>query len=201
MLGVSTSYLMNYIDVLSFLMLLDHSSHPHSRLRSILLLLVIENRPGNTIQILLSDARHPAPASALAQFRHLHFFQLEQHAADDPGIGLAEVFGTRALAHVPPVPLAQLSDAHARAEVHLPGDARGADVIPVVAVRGEFVGHGRLDEIGPRGQFELVGILQMFGVRLDEGLGRDVSDTDTTRFLRHGGVALFATEIYGEVER
>jgi hypothetical protein len=26
----------------------------------------------------------------------------------------------------------------------------------------------------------------MFGVRLDEGLGRDVSDADATRFLCHG---------------
>ena len=179
-------------------MLLEPSSHHSlSRLRSILLLLVIENRPGNTIQILLSDARHPASAPALAQFRNLHFFQLEQHAPDDPGIGLAEVLRTRALAHIPPVPFAQLSDPHAGTEVHLPRHARGSDVIPIVAVRREFVGHGRLDEVGPRRQFERVGILQMFGVRLDEGLGRDVSDADATRFPCHGValILLFATEI------
>lgn len=152
---------------------------------SLILLGIIEHTPGNAIQILLSDPGH-ATSPALAFLRNLHLLELQQHAADDAAVRLAKVFGTSTLAVIPPVPFPQLADAHSWTEVDFTRDGGGADVIPIVAVGRELLGDGRLDEVGPHGEFELVGVFEVFGVCGYEGLGGHVADAYPSRFFGHG---------------
>ena len=152
----------------------------------VLLLLVVEDRPGDAVEILLSDPRHAA-ATTLALLGDLHLLELDEDATDDTRVGLAEVLGLDALLVGASVPLPELADAESRAEVDASRDGRGADVVPVVAVGGELLGHGGLDEVGPDGELELVGVLEVLGVGGDEGLGGHVADANSSGFLGHDG--------------
>mmetsp|Transcript_19668 Transcript_19668/g.42774 ORF Transcript_19668/g.42774 Transcript_19668/m.42774 type:complete len:203 (-) Transcript_19668:74-682(-) len=157
---------------------------------SLLVFRIVKDTSSNTIQILLSHPGHTS-STILARFRNLHLLQLNQHAPDDTGVGLAKVFRTGTPAVVSSVPLSELSHSDSRTEVDLARDGGGADVVPVLSVGGEFVGDGGLDEIGPDGEFEFIRVLEMFGVGGDECLGGYVADADSSCFFGHGWIYCF----------
>jgi len=146
------------------------------------LLLVVEDRASDAIKILLSDTGHSS-STALALLDNLHLLKLDEDRSDDTGVGLSEVLGADAALVGAAVPLAELTYAESRAEVDLAGDGGGADVVPVLTVGGELLVAGGLDEVGPDGELELVGVLEMLGIGGDEIAGGDVTDADSTGFV------------------
>lgn len=54
-------------------------------------------------------------------------------------------------------------------------------VEPVGIVRGQLFVGGGLDQVDPLGELDLAGALKVCGVRLDECVGLDVLDGDSSR--------------------
>lgn len=146
------------------------------------LLLVVEDRASDTIKILLSDTGHSS-ATILALLNNLHLLKLDEDRSDNTGVGLLEVLGADTALVGATVPLAELTYAKSRAEVDLAGDGGGTDVVPVIAVGGELLVTGGLDEVGPDGELELVGVLEVLSVGSDEVASGNVTDADSTGFV------------------
>ena len=146
------------------------------------LLLVVEDRASDTIKILLSDTGHSS-ATVLALLNNLHLLELDEDRSDNTGVGLLEVLGADTALVGATVPLAELTYAKSRAEVDLAGDGSGTDVVPVIAVGGELLVAGGLDEVGPDGELELVGVLEVLSVGGDEVASGNVTDADSTGFV------------------
>merc|ERR1719203_266859 len=149
------------------------------------LLRIIKDTGSNTIQILLSNTAH-LTSTIFALLGNLHVLKLQKCRSDDTSIRLTEMLTADSIAVVSSIPLPQGTDSKSRTEVDLACDTGRANVVPVLAVRGKFVGNRGLDKIGPDGEFELVRVLQVLGVGGDEGLGGDVADADSSCFFSHG---------------
>jgi len=142
----------------------------------------VEDRTSDTVKILLTDTGHSS-ATVLALLNNLHLLKLNEDRSDDTGVGLFEVLGADAALVGTTIPLAELTYAESRAEVDLAGDGGGTDVVPVVAVGSELLVAGGLDEVGPDGELELVGVLEVLGVSGDEVASGNVTDADSTGFV------------------
>jgi hypothetical protein len=161
-----------------------------------LLLSLAKDSVSNTIKILLSHTSH-STSTILTRLADLHLLKLNEDTTNNPRIRLLKMLRSDSIAECPSVPLSQGTDSDTGTEVDLARDGCGADVVPVVAVGCEFLPGSGFDEIGPDGELEFVGVLQVLGVCLDELIGSYVTYTDSTFFLSHFDIFTVGREMEG----
>lgn len=115
----------------------------------------MENSTSDPIEILLTNSCH-SPTTRWYLFYDLHVLKLDENRPDDTRVCLSKMLcpGTASVGST--IPLLELTNAKTRTEVHFPCDGSGADVVPVLAIRGKFLEDTGFDDISPNGKFEFI---------------------------------------------